>query len=90
MQCNNSTGQVLVAASIETGCLHHGQQRLLVWMHANRFGEILITVLIAGDELAKYWQHFERIEIISRSNSLGRLGKFEDQKFAARFEYPLH
>ncbi len=53
MQCDDSTGQILVAASLETGILHHAQQRLLVGMHANRFGEILVTVLVAYDKLAE-------------------------------------
>ena len=39
MQRHDAAGEVVVSAALETGIFHHGLERFLVRMHANRFGE---------------------------------------------------
>ena len=52
MQCNDACGEVVVATALQTSLLHHLEQLLLGRVHTNRFSEVLVTFLIAGDELA--------------------------------------
>ena len=59
VQCNNSCREVVVAAALKTCVFHHRLERLLVWVHANRLGEVLVTVRIIGDEFSERRQYLE-------------------------------
>ena len=53
MQGNDSAGQVRIAATFETGGLHHALQRFLVRVHANGFSEVLVAFGVVCHELAE-------------------------------------
>ena len=75
----------------EAGCFHHRLERGLVGMLADRFGQVLVALGIAGEEFAEPRQHCERMKIVQRLEQ-GRTqrGEFQDQDAAARLEHAMH
>lgn len=59
MECDDPARQIVKACLFETCFIQHVQQRLLVGMHANRFGKIPVARSVIGDEAPQQWQNFE-------------------------------
>src|SRR5690348_970240 len=66
MDRDDARGQVAHLHVLETGRLHHCAQGVLIRMLADGFGEVAITRLVVGDQLADAWQHLERMEVVQR------------------------
>jgi hypothetical protein len=52
MQRYYAASQIVISASFKADLLQHVQQRLLIRMHANGFGQIPITLFVIRDEFA--------------------------------------
>ena len=90
MQGDDAGSEVVVAAALETGFLHHAFERLLIRMHAYRLREVLVAIGIPGNELAQHGQHLERIQVVRRLDRLAGFGEFQDQHFAEEFQRLLN
>ena len=49
VQRHEPASQIVVMAALESGAAHHLQQRFLIRMAANRFGQVAVGVGITGD-----------------------------------------
>src|SRR5699024_10403737 len=60
MDGDDAVGEVAHLHMTETGGFHHGLERVLVGMLADRFGEVLIAVGVVGEQATQTRQHMER------------------------------
>ena len=74
----------------ETRLFHHGFQRRLVGMHADRLREIAIAVGIAGHEPPQSRQHVEAVPVVSRSEWPPDARELEHRGDTARLQHAAH
>src|SRR5512141_2795197 len=72
--------EVVETAALDSRRLHHRLQRFLVRMAPDRFGQVAITVGIAGEQPAHPRQHLERMEVVQRPEPTGL--------YPREFQYP--
>src|ERR1700730_14674282 len=78
MHRHHTSGKVKELDSRQTRVFHHPRERRLVWVHADRFGEVLVGCRIAGDALAQPRQHLEGVQVVGGLQRLPDLGGLGD------------
>src|SRR5271157_3265057 len=66
VQRDDASHQIEPLHAFESRLFHHGPERRLVRVHADRFGEIAVTCLVASHELAKARQDIKTVPVVSR------------------------
>src|SRR5438105_10889042 len=90
MDRNDAGGEIEYVHLVQAGRLKHRGERVLVGMHANRFGEVAIGGAIADDALAQPWQHAERVKVIGGLERRPDLGKLEHHEAPAGTQHARH
>src|SRR5690349_5735240 len=67
---HDAVGEVAYFHAPEASRFHHALERLLVRVLADRFGQVLVAVRVAGEQLAELRQHLERVEIVELAEQL--------------------
>src|SRR5271169_2720719 len=79
VQGDNAGHQIKPLYALESRLFHHDLERRLVRVHADRFGEIAVTRLVAGHELAKAWQDIKAVPVVGRLERWRDFAEFEHQ-----------
>src|SRR5450755_4964651 len=90
MQRDDAGSEIEPVDALESGLFHHRLQRGLVGMNADRFGEIAIARVVAGDRLSQARQDVEAVPVVRGSQGRPYLAELEDQRDAARPEHAAH
>ena len=90
MQRDSACCQVEPFDALQTRRFHHGFERGLVRVHANRLGEIPVACFIARDQSSKARQNVEAVPVVGRPQRSPDLAEFEDQGDAARLQHASH
>ena len=64
MQGHYATGHIVEVGIGKACVIHHTLQGLLIWVHANRFGKVLVAVGIASKQLAQLGQYIKLIAVV--------------------------
>lgn len=59
MDGDDTGAEIAMVHALQPGLTHHAGKRFLVWMLADRFGQITVAVGIAGNTLTQPRQHLE-------------------------------
>ena len=90
MQGDDACAHVVVIHAVEACIQHHLFQGLLVGVHTDGLGEVLVAVGIFGNQFAHNRQQFERVEVVHAFQRFVYFGEFQHQQGAARFQYAVH
>ena len=83
---DNACVQAAERDFFETGVPHHLREGLLVRVFADGFGQVAVTVFIAGDQLTEFGQDGKRIQVVQFFQRLGfDSRKFKNERPATRF-----
>ena len=70
---DDTATEVVILIVLEPSDGHQVEHFLLIGMHANRFGQILVAVLITRDQFANRRQDLERVQVVGGLKCTGRL-----------------
>src|SRR5688572_14026322 len=87
MERHDARGEAEVLAPLEPRTLHHGLERFLIRMAADRLGEVAVARAVAGEPLAEPGENLKGIEVVARCERAElRLRELEHEQPAARLQ----